>query len=145
MYLNPHMHTYITYAYVYILSIYSWQNYLSIQRSLCVRTHTYIYIYISQPGFDSSFEKLVCLATLKSYDTTKQSVCGWLYIYVCVCVCVRVCIVRNNDKQNKFKRQFWLQSDDLLNQIDILLLLHFCERFVFCFCFSFFFRLSMRR
>ena len=32
------------------------------------------------PGFDPSFDHLACLATLKSCDTTKQSVCGW-YIY----------------------------------------------------------------
>ena len=44
-----------------------------------------IYIYFSgrildwrfsQPGFDPSFENLACPATLKSCDTTKQSVCG---------------------------------------------------------------------
>ena len=34
----------------------------------------------SQPGFDPSFGNLACLATLKSCDSTKQSVCGWLYI-----------------------------------------------------------------
>ena len=31
-------------------------------------------------GFDPSFERPTCLATLKSCDTTKQSVCGWQYI-----------------------------------------------------------------
>ena len=30
-------------------------------------------------GFDPSFK---CLSTLKSCDTTKQSVCGWQYIYI---------------------------------------------------------------
>ena len=30
----------------------------------------------SQPGFDPSFGNLACLATLKSSDRTKQSVCG---------------------------------------------------------------------
>ena len=33
-------------------------------------------------GFNPSFGNLPCLATLKSYDTTKESVCGWLYIYI---------------------------------------------------------------
>ena len=37
----------------------------------------------SQPGFNPTFKHLACLTTLKSCDTTKQSVCGWL----CVCVC----------------------------------------------------------
>ena len=41
-------------------------------------------------NFDSGFERPACLATLKSSDRTKQSVCGWLYIYMCVCVCVCV-------------------------------------------------------
>ena len=36
-------------------------------------------------GFDPSFKRPTCLATLKSCDTMKQSVCGWQYIYVCVC------------------------------------------------------------
>ena len=41
-----------------------------------------IYIYISnwrksQPGFEPIFEILTCLATLKSCDTMKKSVCGW--------------------------------------------------------------------
>ena len=31
-------------------------------------------------GFDPSLECLTCLTTLKSCDTTKQSVCGWQYI-----------------------------------------------------------------
>ena len=31
-------------------------------------------------GFDPSFKQPMCLATLKSCDTTKQSVCGWQYI-----------------------------------------------------------------
>ena len=35
-------------------------------------------------GFDPSFERPACLATLKSSDRTKQSVCGWQYIYVCI-------------------------------------------------------------
>ena len=45
---------------------------------------------------DSGLERL---ATLKSFDTTKQSVCGihiyiyiYIYIYICVCVCVCVTI-----------------------------------------------------
>ena len=33
-------------------------------------------------GFDPGFECPACLATLKSSDRTKQSVCGWLYIYI---------------------------------------------------------------
>ena len=59
-------------------------------------THThaciyiYIYIYIlgwpmSQPGFDHSFENLACLATLKSCETTKQSVCGCQYMFPYPC------------------------------------------------------------
>ena len=32
-------------------------------------------------GFDPSFKRPTCLATLKSCDTTKQSACGWQYIY----------------------------------------------------------------
>ena len=34
--------------------------------------YIYIYIYI----FDPSFGNLACLATLKSCETTKQSICG---------------------------------------------------------------------
>ena len=37
---------------------------------------------LSQPGFHPSFVNLACLATLKSCDTTKQSVCEWQYIYI---------------------------------------------------------------
>ena len=33
-------------------------------------------------GFNPSFERPTCLATLKSCDTMKQSVCGWQYIYI---------------------------------------------------------------
>ena len=33
-------------------------------------------------GFDLNFKRPTCLVTLKSWDTTKQSVCGWLYIYI---------------------------------------------------------------
>ena len=33
-------------------------------------------------GFNPSFKRPTCLATLKSCDTTKQSVCGWQYIYI---------------------------------------------------------------
>ena len=33
-----------------------------------------------ESGFDPSFENLACLATLKSCDSTKQSVCGWQYM-----------------------------------------------------------------
>ena len=34
-------------------------------------------------GFDPGFECPTCLATLKSSDRTKQSVCGWhIYIYI---------------------------------------------------------------
>ena len=32
--------------------------------------------------FNPSFKRLTCLATLKSYDTMKQSVCGWRYIFI---------------------------------------------------------------
>ena len=33
-------------------------------------------------GFDPGFERPTCLATLKSSDIKKQSVCGWQYIYI---------------------------------------------------------------
>ena len=33
-------------------------------------------------GFNPSFKHPTCLATLKSCDTTKQSVCGWQYVYI---------------------------------------------------------------
>ena len=36
----------------------------------------------SWTGFDPGFERPACLATLKSSDWTKQSVCGWQYIYI---------------------------------------------------------------
>ena len=34
----------------------------------------------NQPGFDHSFKHFACLATLKSYYTTKQSVDDYVYI-----------------------------------------------------------------
>ena len=37
---------------------------------------------LSQPGFDSSYGRLVCLATLMSSERTNRSVCGWIYIYI---------------------------------------------------------------
>ena len=40
-----------------------------------------IQLTLSQLGFDLSLKPLMVLATLKSCDTMKQSVCGWLYIY----------------------------------------------------------------
>ena len=33
-------------------------------------------------GFDPGFERRTCLATLKSSNRTKQSVCGGQYIYI---------------------------------------------------------------
>ena len=36
---------------------------------------------LSQPGFDPSYGKLVCLATLMSSDRTKQ-ICQWMTIYI---------------------------------------------------------------
>ena len=36
---------------------------------------------LSQPGFDPSYGKLVCLATLMSSDRTKQ-ICLWMTIYI---------------------------------------------------------------
>ena len=54
---------------------------------------------LSQPGFDPSYGKLICLATLMSSDRTKQ-ICLWMNIYIYiyiriyVCVCVCVCVVR---------------------------------------------------
>ena len=37
--------------------------------------------HLSQPGFDPSHGKLVCLATLMSSDRTKQ-ICLWMTIYI---------------------------------------------------------------
>ena len=48
--------------------------------------YIYIYIYnwrLSQPGFDPSYRKLICLATLMSSDRTKQ-ICLWMTIYICI-------------------------------------------------------------
>ena len=39
-------------------------------------------------GFDPGFECPACLATLKSSDRMKQSVCGWLYIYIYIYIYV---------------------------------------------------------
>ena len=36
---------------------------------------------LSQPGFDPSYGKLVCLASLMSSERNR-SVCGWLYRYI---------------------------------------------------------------
>ena len=36
---------------------------------------------LSQPGFDPSYGKLICLATLMSSDRTKQ-ICLRMYIYI---------------------------------------------------------------
>ena len=79
---NKKINKYILYIYTYIC--------------VCMCVHIYIYILIhmhiytcfslwlcsrilgwrmSQLGFNISFENLVCLAKLKSCDTTKQSVC----------------------------------------------------------------------
>ena len=37
---------------------------------------------VSWVGFDFSYKRPTCLATLKSGDTTKQSVYGWQYIHL---------------------------------------------------------------
>ena len=37
--------------------------------------------YLSQPGFDPSYGKLVCLTTLMNSDRTKQ-ICLWMTIYI---------------------------------------------------------------
>ena len=52
-------------------------------------------------GFDPGFERPMCLATLKSSDRTKQSVCGWQYIYIYyiilyMCVYVNVWLNRTD-------------------------------------------------
>ena len=44
----------------------------------------------SQPGFDASYEHLTCLTTLRNCDTTKQSVCTWLYIYIYIYIYVYI-------------------------------------------------------
>ena len=56
-----------------------------------------MYIYISttlhenkfqkEADFNPSFGNLVCLATLKSCDTTIQPVCGCQYIYIYIYIC----------------------------------------------------------
>ena len=83
--LNPHGGAYI-YIYIYIYIVSSWLS----GRILDQR--------FSQQGFDPSFGNLACLATLKRYERTKQSVDEYIYIYIyiyiymCVCVCVCVCL-----------------------------------------------------
>ena len=44
----------------------------------------------SQPGFDPSFENLTWVATLKSSDRTKQSICGWQYIYIYISIYIYI-------------------------------------------------------
>ena len=60
---------------------------------------------LSQPGFDPSYGKLICLATLMITDRTKQ-ICLWMTIYIYrereresmyVCVTLKY---RNNDGYN---------------------------------------------
>ena len=41
-------------------------------------------------GFDLSFERPTCLATLKSSDRTKLSVCGLQCIYIYIYIYMRV-------------------------------------------------------
>ena len=43
-------------------------------------------------GFDLGFERPTCLATLKSSDRTKQSVCGRQYIYIYIYIYVYIYI-----------------------------------------------------
>ena len=42
---------------------------------------------LSQPGFDPSYGKLICLATLMSSEKTKQ-ICLWMTIYIYIYICV---------------------------------------------------------
>ena len=60
-------------------------------RVLPLSLSIYIYIYIRQCVYPS-LKRTTCLATLKSCNTTKLSVCVWQYIYICVCVCVCICL-----------------------------------------------------
>ena len=46
-------------------------------------------------GFDPGSERPACLATLKSSDRTKQSVCGWLYIYIYIWLLLKIKIKTN--------------------------------------------------
>ena len=97
---HTHTHTYI-YIYIYILPYprrdefsYEWSNRVAIS-VYCKALHIWIELSVavkrlrdrvldwrlSQPGFDPSYGKLVCLATLMSSDWTKQ-ICLWMTLYV---------------------------------------------------------------
>ena len=106
-----HQSVYISLS-LYLSEFYRLSIYLSIY--LCSREnintytheHTntykyyiYIYIYIQDikfslklGGFWPQLEE--CLTTLKSCDSTKQSVFGWLYIYICIyTLMVRISVI----------------------------------------------------
>ena len=44
--------------------------------------HSIFTIFLLFAWLDPGFERPTCLATMKSSDRTKQSVCGWQYIYL---------------------------------------------------------------
>ena len=50
---------------------------------------------------------LVSLATLKSCDTTKQSVCGWQYIYIYIYIYMRCCLSKTTTGIEYDKRLSW--------------------------------------
>ena len=45
--------------------------------------------HLSQPGFDPSYEKLICLATLMSSNRTKQ-ICLWMTIYIYIYIYIYI-------------------------------------------------------
>ena len=93
--------------------------------------HVYIYIYIYicywllvsegleawigvwEPGFDPSFGKLICLATLMSSDRTKQ-ICMWMtiyiYIYIYIVGLVHPLVWRMQSDQITFLRLIDMQN-----------------------------------
>ena len=53
---------------------------------------------LSRPGFDPSYGKLICLATLMSSDRTKQ-ICLWMTIYIYI---QYTCSFKENDIQKSY-------------------------------------------
>ncbi len=45
--------------------------------------------WIGQPGFDPSYGKLICLATLMSSDRMKQ-ICLWMTIYLYIYIYIYI-------------------------------------------------------
>ena len=60
-------------------------------------------------GFDPGFERPTCLATLKSSNRTKQSLCGWQHIYIyiafksmCIIIIIIIIISRQEETGNEY-------------------------------------------